>query len=134
MQHSGNALISIINDILDFSKIESGKLSLESVSFDLLDCIQGVGDILALRAQEAGLQFAVQIEKDVPERVTGDPGRLRQILINLLGNAIKFTDDGYVRLVVVNDQRKSTLRFSIDDTGRGIDGDSLPHLFDPFYQ
>ena len=97
---SGQALLTIINDILDFSKVESGKLELEEIAFDLQDCVGVTIKSLALRAHENHLELVCHIGEDVPQQVMGDPGRLRQVLLNLLGNAIKFTDQGEVLLEV----------------------------------
>src|SRR4029077_1666688 len=93
---SAESLLSIINDILDFSKIEAGRLDLESISFSLMDCIESSLEPLAVRAQQKGLEVAWGIHGDIPEALVGDPTRLRQILINLAGNAIKFTKEGNV--------------------------------------
>src|SRR5258708_16519828 len=93
---SGESLLGIINDILDFSKIEAGRLDLESVSFSLLDCIESALEPLAVRAQQKGLEVTWALQGDIPELLLGDPTRLRPIPINLMGNAIKFVEEGGV--------------------------------------
>ena len=100
IHHSGEALLGIINDILDFSKIEAGKLELESIPFDLHDLVQEVAELFAERAHNKGLELACHIHADVPRRIDGDPGRLRQILTNLVSNAVKFTERGEVVMKV----------------------------------
>jgi two-component system, sensor histidine kinase and response regulator len=137
ISQSAEALLSIINDILDFSKIEAGKLDLEMIDFDLRTTLEDMGDMLAFKAQEKGLEYVSMIHHDVPSLLNGDPGRLRQIMVNLAGNAIKFTDTGEVviRAVLENeDETHATVRFSVSDTGIGISQDSIEHLFDHFSQ
>ncbi len=134
---SADALLAIINDILDFSKIEAGKLDLEDLHFDLRHTLEDTGDILALRAQQKGLEFICQVDQDVPSLLIGDPGRLRQIVINLATNAIKFTEKGEVSIHVSVDRisrDEAVLRFTIKDTGIGIPQELHPSLFDPFTQ
>jgi len=130
-------LLTIINDILDFSKIEAGKVSLERVSFDLHDTVNGVAELFGERARAKGLQFVAIIYNDVPSHCYGDPVRLRQVLSNLVSNAIKFTLRGEViiRVKKLEDTGSSArLRFEISDTGIGIAADVLPHLFQAFIQ
>ena len=134
---SADALLSLINDILDFSKIEAGQLELELLDFDLRTTVEDVTDMLAMRAHDKGLEFSCLVYPDVPALVRGDPGRLRQILINLTGNAIKFTEEGEVHIRVSvdeEDQNHATLRFSVTDTGIGIPQDSRDRLFKSFSQ
>ena len=134
---SADSLLTIINDILDFSKIESNKLDLEHIGFHLRLAIDEVTDLLAIKAYEKGLEYIVTIHPDVPSLLCGDPGRLRQILINLLGNAIKFTDKGKVALrVLLEDENTThaTIRFSVTDTGIGISKDNIDRLFNSFSQ
>ncbi|MCX8126467.1 MAG: ATP-binding protein, partial [Dehalococcoidia bacterium] len=134
---SAEALLGIINDILDFSKIEAGKMELEKTTFNLLDVIEGVVDIVALKAQEKGLELGYVVAPDVPEWLEGDAGRLRQILTNLVGNAIKFTHKGEVAVRVnVKERRDSKVKlyFEVRDTGIGIPEDKLGSLFRPFTQ
>jgi len=132
-----DSLLSIINDILDFSKIEAGKLDLESIDFDLRSLLEQVIDILAAKAQDKGLEMILSIEPEVPECLRGDPGRLRQILLNLVGNAVKFTERGEI---VVNVKLESesptqaTVGFSVRDTGIGLSEGHLARVFQPFYQ
>ena len=134
---SAQHLLSIINDILDFSKIEANKLKLEHVDFNLNELVEEVIDLLAVQSFEKGLELAYLIEDTVPVSLRGDPGRLRQILLNILGNAIKFTSQGEVFLKVeaaaeASDQVR--LRFSIRDTGPGIPESGQSRLFTPFSQ
>ena len=143
---SGESLLAIINDILDFSKIESGRLDLEEQPFDLRTCIEGVLDLLAPRAAEKNLELAYLIEPNTPIALMGDVTRLRQILVNLIGNAVKFTEAGEVTVEVkarqllrsCNDAPSETtayaVRFAIRDTGVGIPSDRLDRLFQPFTQ
>ena len=134
---SGDSLLSIINDILDYSKIESGKLDLEDIDFDLRMSMEEVSDLLALKAHEKGLEYVAAIQPDVPSLLFGDPGRLRQILVNLVGNAIKFTDKGEVTIRVSlenEDTTHVTIRFSITDTGIGIPSRDMGRLFKSFSQ
>jgi hypothetical protein len=93
---SGTALLGVINDILDFSKIEAGKIELETIDFDLLSVVEGIGDVLGQRAAEKGIELTCLVDHEVPTRLSGDPSRIRQMLLNLAGNAIKFTDHGEV--------------------------------------
>jgi signal transduction histidine kinase/CheY-like chemotaxis protein/HPt (histidine-containing phosphotransfer) domain-containing protein len=137
MSRSAKGLLSIINDILDFSKIEAGKLDLEMIDFDLRTTLEDTGDLLAFKAQEKGLEYICMIQPDVPSLLFGDPGRLRQIIVNLAGNAIKFTDEGEVVVRAFLEQKdagRAVIRFSISDTGAGIPQDSLERLFDKFSQ
>lgn len=134
---SGEALLTIINDILDFSKIEADQLELEDTPFSLRNCIKDVGQILAPIAQEKGLELPIQIDHHTPDRIIGDEGRLRQVLINLVSNAIKFTNDGDVLLSICSDVQSYpdlTIRFQITDSGIGIAEDRLATLFDVFSQ
>jgi two-component system sensor histidine kinase/response regulator len=134
---SADSLLSVINDILDFSKIEAGKIELEEMDFDLNDCIEGTLKTFALRAHEKGLELLCEMAPGVPETVTGDPGRLRQILLNLLGNALKFTAEGEVGLEVkvdVIEEKASILHFVVSDTGVGIHPEKLDMIFDSFSQ
>jgi PAS domain S-box-containing protein len=134
---SADSLLTVINDILDFSKIEAGKIDLETIDFNLRDCLEMSLKTLALRADEKGLELLCEVAPEVPEVVRGDSGRLRQVIINLIGNAIKFTDKGEVALKVqveaVNEHDR-TLRFTVADSGIGIPQDKLQSIFDPFSQ
>ena len=137
VRNSGNALLAVINDILDFSKIEAGKLDLESLDFDLRATLDDVSEMMALRADEKGVEFASLVEPQVPSLLRGDPGRLRQILFNLAGNAIKFTAAGEVAIHVRLEEATDTkvrLRFEVSDTGIGIPADKIGLLFQAFGQ
>jgi len=134
---SGQALLTVINDILDFSKVEAGRLELEMVDFSVRTIVEEVVELLAERAQQKGLELAAFVHPDVPSRLQGDPGRLRQILVNLVGNAVKFTDRGEVVLrVVVADTMDDgfLVRFEIRDTGPGIPPEGQRRLFQSFSQ
>jgi two-component system sensor histidine kinase/response regulator len=137
VHNSGAMLLTLINDILDFSKIEAGKLALEAVDFDLRKVVEEIGDMLALGAREKRLELVTIIDPDVPNAVRGDPGRLRQVLLNLGSNAIKFTRQGGVTVNVAcvdQNNRTAALRFSITDTGIGIPRDKMGTLFAAFSQ
>jgi signal transduction histidine kinase/CheY-like chemotaxis protein len=137
VQESGQALMTIINDILDFSKIESGKLTLETMDFDLRTCIESAVILLGELAQAKKLEIAAIIEREVPLCVGGDEGRLRQILLNLLGNGIKFTETGSVVVrvrVIEAEEKQLLLRFDVSDTGIGISSEAVGRLFQPFQQ
>ncbi|OQX96425.1 hypothetical protein B6I21_01070 [candidate division KSB1 bacterium 4572_119] len=137
VHNSADALLSLINDILDFSKIEAGKLTLEDIDFNLYSTLEEVSDMLAMRAQNKGLELICLIDPNIPSIVRGDPGRLRQIIINLVGNAIKFTTQGEIVIrvsLVKQNKEQTTLRFSVKDTGIGIDQKSINKLFDSFAQ
>jgi two-component system sensor histidine kinase/response regulator len=134
---SADALLGVINDILDFSKIEAGKVDLEEVDFDLRECIDGTLKTLALRADEKGLELLCDVSPQIPEMVIGDSGRLRQILLNLIGNALKFTSAGEIALKVQLDlieDAASTLHFIVSDTGIGIAAGKLDSIFNSFNQ
>ncbi|KAA3662384.1 MAG: response regulator [Chloroflexi bacterium] len=137
LQMSGEGLLAIINDILDFSKIEAGKLEVEQNPFDLHACIAEALDLMGRRAAEKGLELALIMDPNVPEQIIGDVTRVRQILVNLLNNAVKFTETGEVVVSVTYDglsQANDTLRFSIIDTGIGIPADRMNRLFQSFSQ
>ncbi len=135
---SGDALLLIINDILDFSKIEAGKLELELRPFVVGDCVESALDIVAASAAAKGLELACLVDPDAPEAVVGDPARLRQIVVNLLTNAVKFTDRGEVVLAVapteVAEPGAHDLLFSVTDTGIGIPAERMDSLFESFTQ
>jgi two-component system, sensor histidine kinase and response regulator len=159
VKSSADSLLTILNDILDFSKIEARKLHLEPIKFNLRDCLGDTVRALAVRAQEKGLELACHIRPEVPEMVTGDPGRLRQVLVNLIGNAIKFTEQGEVVVTVTvqlqiadcrmqNEEKTAitspsssnlqsaicNLQFEVRDTGIGIPAEKLRLVFEPFAQ
>ena len=134
---SGEALLSLINDILDFSKIEAGKLELENIDFELHALLDDFADMLSLRAQEKDIEFICAASPEIPALLRGDPGRLRQILLNLAGNAVKFTQNGEiaVRASLLTETDKDVLvRFSVKDTGIGIPADRQNTLFQKFSQ
>jgi PAS domain S-box-containing protein len=137
IKSSAGSLLSVINDILDFSKIEARELDLDSVEFRLLDTLGEVLKPLAFRAQQKGLELCLEISPAVPDILQGDPGRLRQILLNLLGNAIKFTEQGEVVLMIEKESEDPPglcLHFSIRDTGIGIPPEKCQAVFAPFAQ
>jgi two-component system, sensor histidine kinase and response regulator len=134
---SADSLLSVINNILDFSKIEAGRFDLEAIDFNLLENLQTTMKILRFRAEEKGLKLVLEIDEEVPEIVRGDSTRLRQIIVNLIGNAIKFTAQGKIVLRVYPDREASdgrTLRFAVIDTGIGISPEQQKLIFDPFTQ
>jgi signal transduction histidine kinase len=134
---SGDTLLVLINDILDFSKIQAGKLSFETLDFDVNETVEQAMGVLADRTRDKGLELVSFVSPGVPTLLRGDPGRLRQILINLLNNAVKFTDQGEVVLRITEQERTETharLRFSIRDTGIGISAGARKQLFTPFMQ
>jgi signal transduction histidine kinase/DNA-binding response OmpR family regulator len=134
---SADSLLNVINDILDFSKIEAGRVDLEEIEFDLCDCIEGALKSLALKADEKDLELLCEVAPQIPETVAGDPGRLRQVLINLIGNALKFTFEGEIGLKVQTElieETAITLHFIVSDTGVGIPTDKLNAIFESFSQ
>jgi signal transduction histidine kinase/CheY-like chemotaxis protein len=134
---SGEALLTIINDILDFSKIEAGSIDLEILEFSTRNVVDDCLELLADKAHSKGLEVAARFDVNVPERVTGDPGRLRQVLLNLLSNAVKFTDEGEVVVHVDVAERYGDhclMHFCVIDTGIGIGGEECEHLFHSFTQ
>jgi PAS domain S-box-containing protein len=135
-RRSAESLLVIINDILDFSKAEVGRLQVESIPFDLRVVIQDVADLLAVKAEMQGISLVVNTPGDLPRRVVGDPSRIRQVLINLVGNAIKFTEEGEVRVEVAGSTNEEGIRYRVDvtDTGIGISSSQLGALFQPFTQ
>jgi CheY-like chemotaxis protein len=137
IKKSAEALLTIINDILDFSKIEAGKLELESIDIDLRKTVHDIGQLMATKAQEKGIEFVCLIQNDVPNYLKGDPGRLRQILINLSGNSVKFVEKGEVLIRISLDKETNThafLKFEVIDTGIGISKSHQDKLFKSFSQ
>jgi PAS domain S-box-containing protein len=134
---SANALLNIINDILDFSKIEAGKVDLEVIDFNLRTTLEDTTDTLALKAQEKGIELTCLIESEVPSCLRGDPGRLKQVLMNIAGNAIKFTSKGEVVIwasLLDEDECNATIKLRVTDTGIGIPEDRMDRLFKAFTQ
>ncbi|MGH9281055.1 MAG: response regulator [Acidimicrobiales bacterium] len=134
VQSAGEALLAIINDILDFSKIEAGKLELEVTGFDLVQVVEEAAGLVADAAQRKGLELIAYPHPDLPAAVRGDPGRLRQVLLNLASNAVKFTEAGEVVIRAAPVERPGWLRFEISDTGIGIADRDRERLFEPFSQ
>ncbi|MFZ0636057.1 MAG: response regulator [Candidatus Acidiferrales bacterium] len=137
VKSSADALLVVINDILDFSKIEAGKLEFENIAFSVRDSIGETMRTLAFRAHQRGLEFACRIKPDVPAWVAGDPGRIRQVVVNLIGNAIKFTERGEVALEVEKEREDAesvTLHFTVRDTGIGIAPEKQKLIFEAFTQ
>ncbi|WP_158212236.1 PAS domain S-box protein [Natranaerobius trueperi] len=139
-KNAGESLLTLINDILDLSKIEAGQIELEYENFDLVDLVDKTVELMAFRAQDKGLEMLVRIKPEVPNYLIGDASRLRQVLINLLGNAIKFTEEGEVLLEIDVKNNKDIkeqqieLQFAIKDTGIGISKDNQDKIFDSFTQ
>ena len=139
VRNSGEALLTIINDILDFSKVEAGKLEIEDIEFNVRTVVDDVVDLLAGPAQSKGLELVAVIESSVPAVVSGDPGRVRQVLTNLIGNAIKFTQSGEIVVRVTEAEAgiaggDTMVRFEVSDTGDGIGPEKLDQVFQPFVQ
>ena len=137
LRNSAEALLTILNDILDFSKMEADKLVIETIPFDLHLAVHEISELLAPRAQEKGIDLMVRYAPDAPRHLLGDMGRIRQVLFNLVGNAVKFTEQGYVFLNVTCEQQsleEATLRFSVEDTGIGIPESKRKLIFYKFTQ
>lgn len=135
--NSAEALLEIINDILDFSKIEAGKLDMEDVPFDMQQLVEDVCDLLSAKCQQKGLEFLLRFRPGTARQVSGDPGRVRQVLLNLLGNAIKFTNEGHILLSVASKPLEGGLfdfEFAIEDTGIGISPEKQATIFSEFSQ
>ncbi len=137
INQSANSLLTLLNDILDLSKIEAGRLTLDPVAMNLREAVEEVATLLGVRASQKGLTFSARVAPSLPEQVLGDPGRFRQVLTNLVGNAIKFTEAGQVRVDLAPERREGrllTVRLRIEDTGIGIPASKLEHIFDKFTQ
>ncbi|MBF0225857.1 MAG: response regulator [Desulfobacterales bacterium] len=135
--YSADTMLAVINDILDYSKIEAGKLEIENIDFNLRTTIENVGEMFAFRAQEKGIEFTCLVNYDVPSYVKGDPARLKQVIINFTGNAIKFTKEGEVIIHVSleeESEKLASIKFEIKDTGIGIPEDKLNRLFQFYSQ
>ncbi len=134
---SGDAMMALLNDILDYEKIDTGKMDLESIEFDLYNLLKNVQSLMLGRTEEYNIDLKLEIDKDTPQYIYGDPTRLRQILLNLVSNALKFTKEGYVSLQVHPLEHKNAhyqLYFSVQDTGIGIPKEAQVNLFNPFIQ
>jgi two-component system, sensor histidine kinase and response regulator len=134
---SAESLLTVINDILDFSKIEAGKLEVESIPFDLRESLGETMRALGFRAHQKGLELIYEVYPDVPEAILGDPGRIRQIIVNLIGNSIKFTEHGEILLSVTQEEESSgivSLHFAVKDSGVGIPADKQERIFEAFSQ
>ena len=137
IRDSARALLTVINDVLDFSKIEAGKLELESTQFSPREVVDSVVRTIGVAARAKGLTVTSEIDSTVPQLVRGDPSRFRQVLVNLCGNAVKFTERGSVTVVLAlasSDSQRALLRCAVRDTGAGIPADRLHTLFKPFSQ
>jgi signal transduction histidine kinase/DNA-binding response OmpR family regulator len=137
VRRSGESLLAIIDDILDFSKLEADRVTLEQIDFDLREVSSGVVELMAPRAHAKGLEIDSYFSQDAPDVLLGDPARLRQVLMNLVGNAVKFTDAGWVTVAISRVGEKDgvpVLRFDVTDTGIGVPEQALPHLFTRFRQ
>ncbi|MCI0362007.1 MAG: ATP-binding protein, partial [Planctomycetaceae bacterium] len=142
IQQSAQALLRLLNDILDFSKIEAGKLEMEAIEFSLQECVGRAMQVLTVRAADKGLELACRVAPAIPDRLIGDPGRLRQVIVNLVGNAIKFTERGEVVVEVTPDPARgekrsvgqARLRIAVSDTGVGIPPEQQKKVFEAFTQ
>jgi PAS domain S-box-containing protein len=137
IRSSADSLLTIINDILDFSKIEAGKLEIASITTDLHECVEDIGATLAFQAAVKNIELIIDIQRGVPTSVLGDPQRIRQCLVNLIGNAVKFTETGEIVVTVSlvrQDAETSHIRFAVRDTGIGMSSEAIRSLFQPFVQ
>lgn len=131
------SLLAVVDDVLNYAQLDAQRLQLVVIDFDLRQTVESIIQLLAPQAHSKGLELAMLFQHDVPDVVAGDPGRLRQILTNLLGNAIEYTDQGEIVLtvrVVDHAAGNAVIRFEVRDTGPGITPDHQAHLFEPFYQ
>jgi len=137
VRRSGEHLLVIINDILDFSKVEAGKLTVEYIDFNLREVLDDIENVFAPQAQAKGIEMEFAVANDIPLAICGDPNRLRQVIVNLLGNAIKFTEQGRIKVVVrvaEEDSQSARLRVEVHDTGIGVAREARVHIFDSFSQ
>ena len=136
IMRSSESLLGVINDVLDFSKIEAGKLELDETVFDLRNLVEDLGDLFAERAQRKGIDLLCAVPVNLRKLYRGDPGRLRQVLTNLIGNAIKFTESGEVVIrvrAVEENAKEDVLRFEVTDTGIGVPAEVCEHIFEVFF-
>lgn len=131
---SAKTLLALVNDVLDFAKIEAGGLRLENAEFSLRECVHAATGAFKAAARKKQVEFHVHVDNDVPDLIEGDSLRLRQILLNVTGNAVKFTERGFIRLDVSVDETGDWLRFQVEDTGIGIPKDKFEAIFEPFQQ
>jgi PAS domain S-box-containing protein len=137
IRDSGGALLTVIDDVLDFSKVEAGKLELEEIETDLRETVEDVAQLVSIQADAKGLEVTISVDSELPDVLRGDPARVRQILLNLCGNAVKFTAKGEIAIevtVMESDSEGTSVRFAVRDTGIGIPPDRLQMLFEPFTQ
>jgi len=137
VRRSGEHLLVIINDILDFSKVEAGKLTVEYINFNLRELLDDIENVFAPQAQAKGIEMEFAVANNIPLAICGDPNRLRQVIVNLLGNAVKFTDQGRIRVAVrvaEEDAQSARLRIEVHDTGIGVSREARAHIFDSFSQ
>ena len=137
VSHSAQALMTVLNDILDYSKIESGKLALESIDFDLIQAVHDITELYTFAARKKGLEYQVHFDDNTPRRALGDPVRIRQVLSNLISNAIKFTETGHIHIELNAEElnvKEASLRFSVTDTGIGISAEQQKVIFEKFTQ
>ena len=137
IKSSGSSLLNIMNDVLDFSKIEAGKMTIERVDFEIIPLVEGAAELLAWKARDKGLAMTIYIDPALPRVLRGDPTRLRQVLLNLVGNAVKFTGEGEVAIrVLLHEQNEDLLnvRFEVQDSGIGLSDKAKKYLFQPFTQ
>ena len=137
IRQSGEALLTVVNDVLDFSKIEAGKLEIASFAFDLCQVTEEVAEMLTSEAKEKGIDLLLEYPASIPRRFQGDAGRIRQVVTNLVGNAVKFTHSGHVQIAVAcenQDAQNAQIRISVKDTGIGIPPEKIVRLFEKFGQ
>ena len=134
ISRSGEHLLGLINDVLDISKIEADRIFLKPTTFDLHSTIQTIIEMMQIRAKEKGLSLNIDMASNMPRYIKGDEKKISQILINITGNAIKFTEKGEINVRIMVNEEQSNLLFEVQDTGSGIDPGDMPHLFEPFFQ
>ncbi len=137
IKNSAESLLEVINDVLDYSKIEAGELKLEVIAFNLRSTIESIIEMLVIHAEKKGLKLISSLQKEIPEFIIGDPTRIKGILINLIGNAIKFTEKGHIKLSIeffFDDDKQKYLKFCVEDTGIGVSEEKIHDIFDEFIQ